>query len=128
MKKTTTPFRKHSMIEITLCGHGLRAQEKTSARELFLNCRVPERDLVFSDYKDVFRVSCYTRSVKKVREIRKKYKAWSSPAGRSFIKHKERSRSFVLKIKKLERHDWFDKWKRDYHIKPLSTKYVIVPF
>ncbi|MBI4711320.1 MAG: 50S ribosomal protein L11 methyltransferase [Candidatus Omnitrophica bacterium] len=66
-----------------------------------------------SDYKGAFRISCYTRSAKKVREVRKRSKAWNGP--------------FALKVKRLGRHDWFDKWKRDYHIKPLGAKFMIVP-
>lgn len=106
---------KYSVLEIALGGQDLRAKEKASARELLLSCRIPERSLVFSDYKGAFRVSCYTRSGKKVREVKKKYKGLEGPA-------------YTLKIKKLGRHDWFDKWKRDYHIRPLGAKFMIVPF
>jgi ribosomal protein L11 methyltransferase len=116
MKKAIGPSGKYSVIEIALCGHGLRAQEKVSARALLLSCRIPGRDLVFSDYKDAFRVNCYTRSAKKVREVKKKYKTWDLRG------------SLTLKVKRLRRCDWFDKWKRDYHIKPLGAKFVIVPF
>jgi ribosomal protein L11 methyltransferase len=116
MKKTAAPSGQYSVIEISLSGQGLPAKEKVSARELLLNCRVPEQDIVFSDYKGAFRVSCYTRSAKKVREIRKKYEHWGN-----------RGRSLALKVKRLGRHDWFDKWKRDYHIGPLGAKFMIVP-
>ena len=27
----------------------------------------------------------------------------------------------------LGRHDWFDKWKRDYHIRSIGAKFMIVP-
>jgi ribosomal protein L11 methyltransferase len=117
MKKAIAPSGKYSVTEIALCGQDLPPKEKTSARELLLSCRIPERDIVSSDYKGAFRVSCYTRSQKKVHKIRSQYKAWGEP-GR---------RSFVLKVKRLGRHDWFDKWKRDYHIKPLGAKFMIVP-
>ena len=115
MKKTITPSGKYSVIEIALCGQDLQAKEKASARGLLLGCRIPERDLVFSDYKSAFRVSCYTRSAKKVCEIKRKYKTWDFRC------------PLTLRVKRLGRHDWFDKWKRDYHLKPLGTKFMIVP-
>lgn len=108
------PSDKYSVTEIALCGQNLRAKEKGAARELLLSCRIPERNLVSSDYKGTFRICCYTRSKKKVRQIRTKYVAL-------------KNRPFALKIKRLGRHDWFDKWKRDYHIKPLGAKFMIVP-
>ena len=114
MKKTTSPSRKYSLIEIALEGKNLRANEKVSARGLLLSCRIPGRSLVSSDYKGAFRVSCYTRSTGKVLEVRKKYKAWVP-------------RSFSFKVKRLRQQDWFDKWKRDYHMGPLGAKFMIVP-
>lgn len=114
MKKKPLSSVKYSVIEIALCGQNLRAKEKVSARELLLSCRIPERSLVCSDYKGVFRICCYPRSGKKVREVRTKYAAL-------------KDRPFTLKVKRLGRHDWFDKWKRDYHIKPLGAKFMIVP-
>jgi len=114
MKKASPPFDKYSVIEITLGGRGLRAKEKASARELLLSCRIPEQDLVVSDYKGIFRISCYTRSSGKVLKVRKKYKALNC-------------HPFSLNVKRLGRHHWFDKWKRDYHIRPLGAKFMIVP-
>lgn len=114
MKRSSAPSEKYSVIEIVLCGQSLRARDKASARELLLSCQIPERSLVFSDYKGAFRVSCYTRSAKKVREIRDRYRTLGVLP-------------FALKIKKLRRHDWFDKWKRDYHLGPLGAKFMIVP-
>ncbi|HPS37758.1 MAG TPA: 50S ribosomal protein L11 methyltransferase [Candidatus Omnitrophota bacterium] len=114
MKKKPLSSVKYSVIEIALCGQNLRAKEKVSARDLLLSCRIPERSLVCSDYKGVFRLCCYTRSAKNVREVRTKCTGL-------------KDRPFVLKVKKLGQHDWFDKWKRDYHIKPLGAKFMIVP-
>lgn len=112
--KSRSSSDKYSMIEIALAGQDLRSKEKIAARELLLNCRIPERSLVTSDYKGAFSLCCYTRSEKKVREVREHCAALGPYA-------------FVLKVKKLRRHDWFDKWKRDYHIKPLGVKFMIVP-
>ncbi len=114
MKKVPPVSGKYSVIEIALDGQDLRAKEKASARELLLSCRIPERSLVTSDYKGVFRLSCYTRSAKKVLEVREKYQAWGCDP-------------LALRVKRLGRHDWFDKWKRDYHIRPLGAKFMIVP-
>jgi len=113
MKKD--PFCKYSVIEIALGGQDLRAKEKTFAREFLSGCRIPERSIVTSDYKGVFRISCFTRSEKKAKEVREKYKVF---AFRS---------SLALSVKRLGRKDWFDKWKRDYHIGPLGAKFMIVP-
>jgi len=114
MKKAPPPSSKYSVIEIALGGQDLRSKEKTSARELLLSCRIPERSLVSSDYKGAFRICCYTRSVKKVQEVEAKYAVLGDSP-------------YALEVKKLGQHDWFDKWKRDYHIKPLGAKFMIVP-
>jgi ribosomal protein L11 methyltransferase len=114
MKKAPSSSRKYSVTEIALSGRNVRAKEKTSARELFLSCRIPERSLALTDYKGEFRISCYSRSAQKAPEVRKKYKA----LGRC---------SLTLKVKRLRCRDWFDKWKRDYHTGPLGAKFMIVP-
>ena len=114
MKKALLLSDPYSVTEIAFCGRHLRPREKELARKLLLSCRIPEPHLVLSDYKGAFRVSCYTRSNPKVHEIQKKYKAGDFP--------------FILKVKRLGRRDWFDKWKRDYHIGPLGAKFMIVPF
>lgn len=114
MKKVLSPLCSYSLIEIALTGQNLRPQEKASACEFLLSCSVPERNLAITDYHGIFHVSFYTHSWKKVQEIRAKYKA----SGYRFL---------ALKLKRLRQHDWFDKWKRDYHIGPLGTKFMIVP-
>ena len=114
MKKSKSLSGKYSMFEIAFSGQDLRTQEKSSARDLLLSCQIPERNLVISDYKGAFRISCYTRSAKKVRKVREKYEVWDL-------------RLFSFKVKRLRRHDWFDRWKRDYHIRSLGTKFMIVP-
>ena len=114
MKKASSNQGRQDLIEIALVGRNLRPWEKASARELLLSCSLPEQSLVCTDYRGAFRVSCYTRSEKKVREIGKKYKA----SGYRFL---------TFKVKRLRRHDWFDKWKRDYHLGPLGAKFMIVP-
>jgi ribosomal protein L11 methyltransferase len=114
MKKVRQSSRSYSVIEIALCGRGLRPREKAEACDFLVAYRIPGHDLVITDYKGVFRACCYTRDPQKARALRKKYQA----LGR---------RSYELRIKGLGRHDWFDKWKRDYHIRPLSSKFMIVP-
>lgn len=105
---------KYSVIEIALEGQDLRDKEKDAARALLVSCRIPERGLITSDYKGAFRLACYTRSAVKVQAVRERYRA--SGGG-----------PFTLRVKTLRRRDWFDKWKRDYHIKPLGAKFMIVP-
>jgi ribosomal protein L11 methyltransferase len=114
MKNVSPAVCQYSLIEIALAGEGLRAKEKEAARALLLHCRIPEKSLVTSDYKGAFSLACYTRSAKKVREVRRRYRAAGKPA-------------FALKIKTLRKRDWFDKWKRDYHMKPLGARFMIVP-
>ena len=114
MIKSRPLSSQYSVIEIALAGQGLRTKEKEAAREVLLRCRIPERGLITSDYKGAFRLTCYTRSEKKVREVRARYR-------------KVGKQPFTLKIKILKKADWFDKWKRDYHIKPLGSKFMIVP-
>jgi len=104
----------YSVIEIALCGQNLSPEEKASACDFLKACRVPEHGLVITDYKGAFRACCYMRDRRRVGTLRKKYRA----LGRC---------SYALEIKGLGRHDWFDKWKRDYHIKPLAAKFMIVP-
>jgi ribosomal protein L11 methyltransferase len=67
-----------------------------------------------TEHKGAYCLSYYTRSAKKVEEVRKKYRALSK-------------RPFSLRVKILRRRDWFDKWMRDYHIRPLGAKFMIVP-
>lgn len=114
MKKVSPAACPYSVIEITLAGEGLRAKEKEAARALLTHCRIPEKSLVTSDYKGAFSLACYTRSTKKVREVRRRYRGARKPA-------------FALKVKTLRKRDWFDKWKRDYHMKPLGARFMIVP-
>ena len=114
MKKAAVFSRKYSVIEIALTGQDLRAKEKEAARAFLSGSRFPEQGFVTSDYKGAFRLACYSRSAKKVRDVRERYRLLDAPP-------------FVLKIKILKRGDWFDKWKRDYHMKSLGAKFMIVP-
>jgi ribosomal protein L11 methyltransferase len=114
MRKTPFFSGKYSLTEMALAGRGLRAKDKEAARAFFAGCRLPDKSIASSDYKGLFRLCYYTRSMEKVRKIQKKYRAL-------------RDRPFFLNIKILKRSDWFDKWKRDYHAGPLGAKFMIVP-
>ena len=114
MKRILSPSEKYSVIEIALCGQDLRPGDKEAARSVLARSRFPERALALTEHKGAYCLSCYTRSSKKVGEVRKIYKALQE-------------RRFALKVKVLRRRDWFDKWKRDYHIRPLGAKFMIVP-
>ena len=114
MKKIPPLSCKYSVIEIALVGGDLRANEKEAARALLSGCRIPDQGFITSDYKGSFRLTCYTRSAKKVREVGERYRMLGE-------------QPFALKVKILKWGDWFDKWKRDYHMKPLGAKFMIVP-
>lgn len=114
MKKVFSARLNDPVIEISLSGHDLSSKDKESAWIFFRACRIPEKSLVASDYKGVFRLCCFLYSSKKVAEIRRQHRS----SGKRPLK---------LKIKKLKRCDWFDKWKKDYHIRSIGTKFMIVP-
>jgi ribosomal protein L11 methylase PrmA len=114
MKKTVRTSGKYSVIEAALTGRNLRAKDKAAACAFLFLCGIPEKGLVSSDYKGFFRLACYVRSAAKADAMRKKY------AG---LAH----RPFTLKIRVLQQRDWLDKWKRDYHIRPIGSKFMIVP-
>ncbi len=114
MKKIHSPVEKYSVIEIALCGQDLHPREKESAVALLTRCAIPERVHALTEHKGSYCLSCYTRSEKMVEEVRRKYRALTG-------------RPFKLKVKTLRRRDWFDKWKRDYHMRPLGAKFMIVP-
>ncbi len=114
MKQITSPSEKYSVIEIALCGQDLRSADKASANALLARSGFPENKLALAEHKGAYCLSCYTRSAKKAGEIQKKYRLL-------------KERPFRLKVKILKRRDWFDKWKRDYHIRPIGAKFMIVP-
>ncbi len=114
MKKDLSSFLKNPVIEISLAGQDLHAKDKIAARAFLRSCRIPESGLVSSDYKGAFRICCFVSSSKKASEICKQYRNLQR-------------RPLKLRVKKLKRGDWFDKWKQDYHIRPLGTKFMIVP-
>ena len=113
-----TPVRssvgKYSCYEVALCGRDLSRADKESLRDFFLACRVPFADLAFTDYRGIFRACYYTRAFRRVTQLRRRF--------RSFPVKRVRFR-----VKALGRHDWFDKWKRDYHLRPLGSRFMIVP-
>lgn len=105
---------KFRYYEISLNGRRLSQTQKCMARDFFLSCRISPADLVITDYRGAFRVCCYCRSLKTVTGIRKRYRGQPVKGAR-------------LQIRFLDRHDWFDKWKSDYHIRSLGKNFMIVP-
>lgn len=114
MKKSSASFDKYSLIEIALSGQGLRPTEKELSRSLLRGCGFAENVWACSEFKGAYSLNCYTRSEKKAAQVRKRYQALAA-------------KPFALKVKSLRKRDWFDKWKRDYHLKPLAAKFMIVP-
>lgn len=114
MKSSSSDRDKYRYIEIALQGRNLSLGTKQKAVEFFLSRGIPQTKLVLSDYRGIFRASCYTR--------------FSRSAGKWAEKFsKSHFTGLCLKTKVLSRNDWFDKWKRDYHIRPLGSKFIIVP-
>lgn len=104
----------YTCIELTLAGKDLSTKEKQGAFECFFACNVLPSELVTSDYRGVFKLSYYTKSFQRARKLKKQFALL-------------RPLKFRLKTKILGRHDWFDKWKLDYHIKPLGSRFMVVP-
>ncbi|HOW88287.1 MAG TPA: 50S ribosomal protein L11 methyltransferase [Candidatus Omnitrophota bacterium] len=114
MKKVSKISGRYSVIEVALTGRNLSAKDKAAACAFLFLCGIPEKSLVSSDHKGLFRLACYIRSAAKADAIRKKY------ADLPY-------RPFTFKIKVLQQRDWLDKWKRDYHTRSLGAKFMIVP-
>jgi ribosomal protein L11 methyltransferase len=70
--------------------------------------------MVTSLRKTVWKTCFYTRSFNEVSRIRKKFPQLQAGAAR-------------LTVKILGPADWLDKWKLDYHIRPLGKKFMLVP-
>ncbi len=105
---------QYTCIELTLSGKDLSAKEKQKAFEFFLARKVLQGELVSSDYQGAFRLSYYTKS------------SWHAEKLAQQFAHLHPSK-LHLKTKILGWHDWFDKWKLDYHIRSLGSKFMIVP-
>lgn len=114
MTPVRSRFGKYSCYEIALNGRGLSRAEKGSAERFFLGCGVPAAELVITDYRGVFRACYYTKTARRAGRIRRFFRA-------------ARLKGLRLRVKTLGRHDWFDKWKREYRVRTLGTKFMIVP-
>lgn len=105
---------KYSCYEIALSGRDLSRADKEAVAGFFRACGVPPAELACTDYRGAFRGCYYTRVFRKVTQIRKRFRSFSG-------------RRVALRVKTLGRHDWFDKWKREYHLRSLGTRFMIVP-
>ncbi len=113
-----TPVRsrreKYDCYEIALTGRGLSGADKEAVSGFFRACGVPPADIACTDYRGAFRGCYYARSFRKLTQIRRRFRSFSEKRIR-------------FRVKALGRHDWFDKWKREYHLRPLGTRFMIVP-
>jgi len=114
MNRRSFSSDRRAVIEITLTGKRPSAPEKKQALDFFQGNGISNDKLAISDYRNIFRWSFYTRSFRKALELKEGFK-------------KARPCKLFLKIKILQRRDWFDKWKRDYHMRPLGSGFMIVP-
>lgn len=114
MSKPGFSLGKHTYLEVALRGRHLTSSEKKEAEQIFARAGIFLKDLAVTDYKNEFRLSCYTKSFQKLARLKGFFRKTRIPRA-------------TLKIKKLGRHDWFDKWQRDYHMRPIGKKFMIVP-
>lgn len=114
MNRSRIPFEKYQYHEVALSGKHLASEQKKKAQDIFSQCGIPFQKLALTDYKNHFQICYYTRSDSETRRLQKCFQ-------------KYRIKGVRLKIRILYRHDWFDKWKRDYHMRPLGKKFMIVP-
>ncbi|MBU9889449.1 MAG: 50S ribosomal protein L11 methyltransferase [Candidatus Omnitrophica bacterium] len=114
---TQDPVRSghFTYYEIALSGRGLRPEAKEATRIFFRNrCGVPSAGLACVDYRGSFRACYYTRTLRAVARVRRLFRVHCPKGVR-------------ISVKTLSRHDWLDKWKRDYHARPIGKKFLIVP-
>ncbi len=103
-----------SLIEIALTGNNLTSEEKFLSRQFLISLGICENSHACSEFRGAYRLTCYVESKKLAQKIQKHYQKLKSPA-------------FRLELLSLKKEDWFDKWKRDYHIRPIGKNFVIVP-
>ncbi len=110
----TRSHGKYSCYEVALSGRDLSHEEKKAVGVFFLSCRVPQAALACTEYRGLYRVCYYTRAARRVSQLRRRFRTrlW---------------KRITFRVKALGRHDWFDKWKRDYQLRPLGAKFMIVP-
>ncbi len=106
--------KQTATLEISIEGQSLKDRDKKVACRLFEECKIPENEWVCTDYQDQFKLSYYPRSATKACQTKQK-----------LLRVQSSKLKVVIKI--LKRKDWFDKWKKDYHIRPLGTRFLIVP-
>ena len=107
-------IQKHDWLEILIYCNNPSPNALSEICDFYFSLGIHFNDLAVSDFGGMLEVKVYTKSWRKVKNIESKFTR--------------------LKIKKLKIRTtlltsdaWFDKWKLDYHIGPLGTKFVIVP-
>ncbi len=103
-----------SQIEILIRPRRGRPDAQVRVCDFFAACGIALHELAFFEKKKRSAIAAYSRSVKKIKEIKSRFS-------------KELGKDFSLEIRVLERGDWFDKWQLDYRMMPLSKKFMLVP-
>lgn len=102
----------HTYLEVSISGKEPSLQPY--AFEVFFRAGMGEEQLAVCQFSSRFELRFYTRSLRQVSRI---YQA--------FAVHKVPG--LKLRSRLLRPADWRDKWKRDYHIRPVGRRFMIVP-
>jgi len=106
----------YSYIEVSVASAGKTKAAEVRSRHLLEAMGVPSSQIVTSSNPGgKSKVSFYTRSFRLAGKIRKAFETIGE-------------KGFALRMKTLSREDWFDKWKADYPIMPLGSKFTLVPW
>jgi ribosomal protein L11 methyltransferase len=85
------------------------------ATALFESCGVRPEEIVFFEAQGKTEAAFFTPNAGTAGRVRAQYRRRRVPGMR-------------LKIRTLQKEDWFDKWQLDYRIMPLGRKFTLVPF
>jgi ribosomal protein L11 methyltransferase len=105
---------QNTYIEIAITAPSPSPASREAILNFFRSRGIVSGRIVTSLGKSLWKACFYTRSFREVARIKKYFPAL-----------KMRSACFAVKI--LGPSDWLDKWKLDYHIRPLGKKFMLVP-
>lgn len=105
---------RQRVVEVALCGKKKEEKILQAARDFFLTNRIPPHDTAYFDFKDRFKLCAYLSRPTQARDLKRRFARTSHPG-------------LKIQIKNLGPESWLDKWKRDYHIQPLSRRFLLVP-
>jgi len=80
----------------------------------------PYTQVVMRDLKGKRRITFYTRSKRLVGKVKASFEAY-------LAEHSVQGIPDFLQVRCLNREDWVDKWKEDYHIMPVGHRFSLIP-